>query len=438
MAHDWRIFENAAEEARLGVVTQLLGYCELARTSPTPRYREDVIARADYLLAHFEEVTSETAFDGMLGYALLGAHEITGDARYLAAATTITDRCRWLDGWTNTLNWGLMCALDLAAYVQVVPERAAAEKARRIVHSLAEHRQRDGSFPHICYYSTDVHYTAWMSAELILIARALPDDYIDKLLAGTHACLGRRIDPRGVTIYTDSLPPYGSSIRHYYSLGSGCVQDYDTRGWVNELGYLALVLDHAGDDRYYDVMAFLATLERNGAYPDKWDYLPDPKSPLYIWASAEESVIRSSMVFWMLAAIASDRARGRAAPPPAVAASAERIRSAAASDTAADAATANAAASAAPFAARLAAFPNPFAGSTVLDCEHSAGPARLTVCNARGEVVRVLWTGSFPAGKHQTVWDGRAGSGAPLPAGIYLARLETPERAVATKLVRLE
>ena len=424
MAHDWRIFENAAEEARLGVVAQLLGYCELARTSPTPRYREDVIARADYLLAHFEEVTSQTAYDGMLGYALLGAHEITGDARYLAAATTITDRCRWLDGWTNTLNWGLMCALDLAAYVQVVPEREAAEKARRIVDSLAEHRQRDGSFPHICYYSTDVHYTAWMSVELILIARALPDDYIDKLLAGTHAYLGRRIDPRGVTSYTDSLPPYGSSIRHYYSLGSGCVQDYDTRGWVNELGYLALVLDHAGDDRYYDVMTFLATIERNGAYPDKWGYLPDPKSPLYFWASAEESVIRSSMVFWMLAAIESDRTRRGMAPPPAVAVVA--------------AAAANEAASAAPFAARLSAFPNPFAGSTALDCEHGAGPARLTVCNTRGEVVRVLWTGSFPAGRHRTVWDGRAESGAPLPAGIYLARLETPERSVATKLVRLE
>lgn len=144
VAHDWRIFENAAEEARLGVVAQLLGYCELARMHPTPRYRADVIARADYLLAHLAAVMSETAFDGMLGYALLGAHQVTGDVRYLDAAAAITDRCRWLDGWTNTLNWGLMCAMDLSAYSQLVPDRTAAAKARRIVASLAEHRQRDG------------------------------------------------------------------------------------------------------------------------------------------------------------------------------------------------------------------------------------------------------------------------------------------------------
>jgi hypothetical protein len=263
-----------------------------------------------------------------------------------------------------------------------------------------------------------------MSVELILVARSLPDDYIDKLLAGTHAYLRRRIDPRGVTSYTDSLPPFGNSLRHYYSLGSGCVQDYDTRGWVNELGYLALLLDHAGDDRYYDVMAFLAMLERNGAYPDKWGYMPDPKNPLHIWASAEESVIRTSMVFWMLAAIESDRARRRATPPPA-SAGADSAGGATVEPTATR-------------TTRLAAFPNPFAATTTLDCTHGTGPLRLTILNARGEVVRRLLAGSPAAGTHRTVWDGRAEDGAPLAAGIYFARLETPARTVAIKIVRLD
>jgi hypothetical protein len=324
--------------------------------------------------------------------------------------------------------------MDLAAHAHLTEDAGAEAKVRAIVHSLWEYRHDDGSFPHICPYSTDIHYTAWLSAELILIARMLPDAEIERLLAGTHAFLRQRVNASGETSYSDTLPTRLNPMIHYYSLGSGCVQDYDTRAWVNELGYMAMVLERAEDDRYHDVMAFLGNLERNGTFPDKWAFMPDPESPLHFWASAEESVIRTSMIFWMLAAIQAGR-------PGAAPAGGDMTATAGGDATATaggDAAASLQATAPIPPAPALTALPNPFAGSTVLGYEIAAGPARITVCNARGEVVRELLAGVFPAGRRTTVWDGRAEDGAALPAGVYFARLEVPGLNLATKLVRLE
>ena len=49
--------------------------------------------------------------DGMLAYALFCAYERTGEARFYAAARTITDEMLAIPTWQCRLNGGLMVAM---------------------------------------------------------------------------------------------------------------------------------------------------------------------------------------------------------------------------------------------------------------------------------------------------------------------------------------
>jgi len=64
--------------------------------------------------------------------------------------------------------------------------------------------------------------------------------------------------------------------------------------------------------------------------------------------------------------------------------------------------------------------------------------ARLVVYDLRGAVVRRLWEGPAAAGGHKVSWDGAAEDGTPLPAGVYLYRLEAAGRTATRKMVRAE
>jgi flagellar basal-body rod modification protein FlgD len=61
----------------------------------------------------------------------------------------------------------------------------------------------------------------------------------------------------------------------------------------------------------------------------------------------------------------------------------------------------------------------------------------LEVTDVRGRAVRRIPLGERPAGEGSFVFDGRDDAGAPLPAGVYLATLETPGARVSRKFVRL-
>ncbi|HOX24330.1 MAG TPA: FlgD immunoglobulin-like domain containing protein [Candidatus Krumholzibacteria bacterium] len=101
---------------------------------------------------------------------------------------------------------------------------------------------------------------------------------------------------------------------------------------------------------------------------------------------------------------------------------------------------ATAAPEAAPAAAlRLAVAPNPFNPATVLRFRAPAnGPARVTVHDLRGRLVRTLVGGSLAAGDHEVRWDGRDDGGRPAPAGVYVARVASGGRQAAAKLVMLK
>src|SRR6266567_1833255 len=108
---DWRWVVNETEAVRLSVTPQLLGYVELYRVHSTDRIRRDVVDRANYLLARFDQVRSGTVFDGMLGYAFFEAFEATGDPRYFDAGQVVVTELEAQPGTELILNGGLMAAM---------------------------------------------------------------------------------------------------------------------------------------------------------------------------------------------------------------------------------------------------------------------------------------------------------------------------------------
>lgn len=53
------------------------------------------------------------------------------------------------------------------------------------------------------------------------------------------------------------------------------------------------------------------------------------------------------------------------------------------------------------------------------DLGSASGSTHLTVRDEHGLIVRTMDLGPMPAGEHEIVWDGKDGSGSPLPSGSY-------------------
>jgi hypothetical protein len=82
--------------------------------------------------------------------------------------------------------------------------------------------------------------------------------------------------------------------------------------------------------------------------------------------------------------------------------------------------------------------PNPFGDFTELRFALARPEAaRLSIFDARGRAVRVLATGTRPAGVHTLRWDGRDSSGRAVAAGAYYCKLETATKTQTLKLMRL-
>lgn len=69
--------------------------------------------------------------------------------------------------------------------------------------------------------------------------------------------------------------------------------------------------------------------------------------------------------------------------------------------------------------------PNPFNPRTEVRFDlPSAGPARLSVYDVRGHLVKILSHGELPAGEHAAIWDGTDTQGRAMSSGSYVFRLE--------------
>jgi hypothetical protein len=474
---DSRYAINPSEAIRMGVVCQLLGYCEYLKVHPTPRVRDEIARHADYLVAHLADITSGSPFDGMLGYSFVTAYEVTGDDTHLAAAVQIVNELEAIPTYECILNGGLMVALDLAEYGRVTGDPAALQKAHDILAQLPAYQNADGSFPHWCGGSEDIHYTGWMAMELDLIGRAMPDPNIEPVLSRMHDWMEQRVDDEGHSHYEEPCAECPGGMRYFDSRRSGCSIDYDTRGWTVEPAYTALLFDRYHSLKYRPVMSVLASLETAGTWADKWDFIPTPDDPEYPWSIADTSVANTSIIFWALTSLESRRGgrdggvltdaaedggivpgparpvRGLAPPRsewrwsetdrrllagvrpvPARPAGGESGRTARVPGG--EATHGSAAPDGMPLA--LVAAADGSSGATTLRFV-LARPALLdlAVYDVSGRRVRELARGAYPAGARLVTWDGRDTNGVRVASGIYFARLAAgSERVAARMLVR--
>ena len=423
---DWRYSVIPSEEIRQSVVCQLLAYVELARLDPRKRLRVEIVRHADFVLARLDLVRSFSPFDGMLAYSLLGAWEITREPRFLDAGSGMIEDLLAIPTRQCVLNGGLMVAMATAKHWQLTGDARSDQKTRDILAQLAPYWNEDGSFPHWCAGSRDIHYTAWMAMELIHIGRMIEDPNIEPLLAGMSAFLEGRIAPDGRAIYEEPCPGVPDCMLYYYSRATGCGYDLDSRGWTVEPAYCGLLFDRRGSPKYQPVMSFLDSLEDGGTLADLYDYWPPPSDPEYPWTIADTSVVNMSVILWALStAVAGRVERGvpvelvlddlidttDVAPPPPP----EVYET-----------------------APLAVQPNPAPGGCLLRFSLAAPrQGSLIVFDASGRKVRTLESGAFARGAQTTRWDGRDEAGRALPAGIYYAMLQLGRRVETRRIALL-
>lgn len=418
---DWRYDVSPSEEIRQTVVCQTLAYAELLQLHPRPRLRRDVVEHADFMIARLADIQSHSPFDGMLGDALLSAYEATREPRFLEVGTTIVQELLAIPTSQCVLNGGLMVAMATARYARLTGDAEAEQKTADILAQLAPYQNADGSFPHWCSGSRDIHYTGWMAMELIHLSRLTGSPRIPGYLATMTRFLEGRIAPDGSSIYEQPCPGVPGCTEYFYSRATGCWYDYDTRGWTVEPAYCALLFDHQRSSKFTPVMAFLDSLEDGGTLPDLYGYWPPPEDPEYPWTIADTSVVNMSIVFWALTTILANRAERGLAP----AFDLDDEIPAGAPPTA-------------PASLALTVGPNPAREAcTIRFTLPRAATVAIEVVDAAGRRVRAFPSTWRPPGVHTQLWDGRDDADRDAPSGVYWARLALPGDARAARFVRI-
>lgn len=84
----------------------------------------------------------------------------------------------------------------------------------------------------------------------------------------------------------------------------------------------------------------------------------------------------------------------------------------------------------------LPADPNPFSGETqVRYTLGAASDVLLQIFDPSGRLVRTLLAARQPAGQYEVRWDGRDASSRPVPAGLYLSRVQAGSEVATRKLI---
>lgn len=87
----------------------------------------------------------------------------------------------------------------------------------------------------------------------------------------------------------------------------------------------------------------------------------------------------------------------------------------------------------------LSNYPNPFNASTTISYSiPKTGQADLSIYNAMGQQVRTLVNELVPAGRHETVWDGRDDAGNAVANGLYFSRLQAGEMVKTNKMLLMK
>ncbi len=291
---DTRNLTPESENIRLVIDTQANGYLNLYKITHKRKFLKEAENRLDYILS----VQNNFTFDGQVGYTFLSAYELDRNPAYLKLGLKIADQCIGLPEKDKILNWGLMCAMDLAKAYRITNNITYLNESWHFVRNNAPQQLRDGSFPHNILnnpnYSSNAPYTSWMIYELNQIRSDDPQNPdIEAALIKANTFLKNRVNQNGSLNYEDANGTY------YWD------STYDeTRGFNNELAYFGYDLRTMGEnERSKNVLRFLFnqqdTGKNSGGYSDKWGY----SEPGNLWANGNPSVVRTSIIFWMLTSI---------------------------------------------------------------------------------------------------------------------------------------
>jgi len=81
--------------------------------------------------------------------------------------------------------------------------------------------------------------------------------------------------------------------------------------------------------------------------------------------------------------------------------------------------------------------PNPFVYETVISYSLSVrSPVSIYITDLSGNKIKSLEDAVFPAGDYTSEWNGRSGAGNPVPAGIYLCVLNTPQKTFVCRIIK--
>ena len=84
-------------------------------------------------------------------------------------------------------------------------------------------------------------------------------------------------------------------------------------------------------------------------------------------------------------------------------------------------------------------YPNPFNQSTVITLQlHQEQFVEVAVFDITGAKVRSLLSGRLSPGEHRLEWDGLGPDGQPMATGLYLVRLQVPDRFFVRKMLLLK
>ena len=287
---DSRDLTPLSEEIRLVVDTQANGYLNLYKITGKKKYLREAESRLNYILS----VQNNFTLDGQVGYTFLSAYESNHNPAYLKLGLKIAEQCIAVPEKDKILNWGLMCAMDLAKAYRITGNSTYLNEARKFVRNTMTQQYADGSFPHQITKGPNAPYTSWMVYELNQVRADDPrNPDIEVVLIKANGFLVNRINQNGSLNYQDENGSY------YYDADPNA----ETRGWNNELAYFGYDLRTMGENEKAEkILRFLFqqenTRDNSGSYPDKWGY---PESS--VWANGNPSVVRTSIIFWMLTSI---------------------------------------------------------------------------------------------------------------------------------------
>jgi len=232
---------------------------------------------------------------------------------------------------------------------------------------------------------------------------------------------------------------------------------YETRGWTSELASTAFTLGKVGKHGSKSrVLNFLFSLQNeDGSFPDKWGYKTEEPGTLHwIWASEQHSVIRTSIIFRVLASLLVPSAEGQLAGLISVAPESAAL---AASDR--DPAMPEVAKqppsdreSALSFSPSMvegtSIFPNPSSGNVRLRFTLPEGTEQIEqtgqieqigmiIVDIAGRTIKSLGRSLLNGDRVEVSWDGTDDSGRRVAPGVYFAQAIGEGWRSAKKLVIL-